>query len=67
MSTTVAVPAGTTAATPPAALHVHMTRFLRAPRERVFAAWTDPAQMKQWKGPVNFTCVEAESDLRVGG
>ena len=23
--------------------------------------------MKQWKGPANFTCLEAESDLRVGG
>ena len=66
MSTAAATPIGTTA-TPPAALHVHIARFLRAPRERVFAAWTDAAQMKQWKGPENFTCLEAESDPRVGG
>ena len=66
MSTAAATPIGTSA-TPPAALHVHITRFLRAPRERVFAAWTDAPQMKQWKGPANFTCLEAESDPRAGG
>ncbi len=65
MSTAVAAPTGTT--TPPSAPHVHITRFFRAPRERVFAAWTDPEQMKRWMGPPTFTCPEAESDLRVGG
>lgn len=65
MSTVAATPSATT--TPPAALHVHVTRFLRAPRERVFAAWTDAGQMKQWMGPANFTCIESESDLRAGG
>ncbi len=65
MSTVAATPSATT--TPPAALHVHVTRFLRAPRERVFAAWTDAGQMKQWKGPANFTCIESESDPRAGG
>ena len=65
MSTAAITPTGATA--PPPALHVHISRFLRAPRERVFAAWTDAAQMKQWMGPVNFTCLEAESDLRIGG
>ena len=34
----------------PTALHIHVTRFLRAPRERVFAAWTDAGQMKQMEG-----------------
>lgn len=63
MSTAVANPSGTTTTTP----QVNISRFFRAPRERVFAAWTHPDQMKQWMGPVNFTCPEAEADLRVGG
>lgn len=62
---TAAVPVGTT--TPPAIPHVRITRFFRAPRERVFAAWTNAEQMKRWMGPPNFICPEAESDLRVGG
>jgi glutathione S-transferase len=66
MSTAATTPTGTTTAPPPA-LHVHVTRFLRAPRERVFAAWTNAEQMKQWKGPANFTCLECKSDPRVGG
>ncbi|HXS14385.1 MAG TPA: SRPBCC domain-containing protein [Acidobacteriaceae bacterium] len=65
MSTAAATPIGTS--TPPAALHVRITRFLRAPRERVFAAWTDPEQLKQWMGPAGFTCRAAESDPRAGG
>jgi uncharacterized protein YndB with AHSA1/START domain len=67
MSTAVANPAATNSTAPPNNLHVHISRFLRAPRERVFAAWTSADQMKQWMGPVNFTCLETESDLRVGG
>jgi uncharacterized protein YndB with AHSA1/START domain len=65
MSTAAAVPTGNTI--PPSAPQVHITRFLRAPRERVFAAWTEPEQMKNWMGPINSTCIEAEADLRVGG
>lgn len=65
MSTAAAVSNGTT--TPPTIPHVRITRHLRAPRERVFAAMTEAEQMKQWMGPVNFTCLETESDLRVGG
>jgi uncharacterized protein YndB with AHSA1/START domain len=65
MSTAAAVP--TANSTPPPVPQVHITRFLRAPRERVFAAWTEPEQMKGWMGPINFTCLEAETDLRVGG
>jgi uncharacterized protein YndB with AHSA1/START domain len=67
MSTVVANPAGTNTTVPPTTLHVHISRFFRAPRERVFAAWTSAEQMKQWMGPPNFTCLETESDLRVGG
>jgi uncharacterized protein YndB with AHSA1/START domain len=67
MSTVVANPAGTNTTVPPTTLHVHISRFFRAPRERVFAAWTSAEQMKRWMGPPNFTCLETESDLRVGG
>jgi len=66
MSTAVASPTVPTN-TPPTGPHVHISRFFRAPRERVFAAWTDAEQMKRWMGPANFTCLESESDLRVGG
>lgn len=38
-----------------------------APREQVFRAWTDPAALKQWWGPGEFSTPEAEVDLRVGG
>jgi len=40
---------------------------IAAPRERVFAAWTTPEQLRQWWGPTDFTCPEAEVDLRPGG
>ena len=42
-------------------------RLIRARRERVFAAWTDPAQLVRWWGPVGVSCPRAEVDLRVGG
>ncbi|WP_421951594.1 SRPBCC family protein [Pelagibacterium sp.] len=44
-----------------------MTRLIRAPRERVFAAWTDPAELARWWGPGPVTCPEAHIDLREGG
>lgn len=34
---------------------VRSTRTLAAPRERVFAAWTDPVLLAQWWGPHGFT------------
>jgi uncharacterized protein YndB with AHSA1/START domain len=65
MSTAAVTPTNTT--TPPTIPQVHISRFFRAPRERVFAAWTEAEQMKRWMGPANFTCLETESDLRTGG
>jgi uncharacterized protein YndB with AHSA1/START domain len=64
MSTTIATPTPTKTTAAP---RVHLTRFLRAPRERVFAAWTDAEQLKQWMGGAGFTCTVAESDPRPGG
>ncbi len=42
-------------------------RVLKASPERLFDAWTQPEQLRQWWGPRPVTCVEAEVDLRVGG
>lgn len=47
--------------------HVHLRRFLRAPRERVFAAWVEPEQMKRWHGPEGWETLDASSDPRPGG
>jgi uncharacterized protein YndB with AHSA1/START domain len=44
-----------------------LTRIIRAPREKVFAAWTEPEALKKWWGPGHVSCPEAEVDLREGG
>lgn len=44
-----------------------ITRIFDAPRERVWKAWTDSEQMKQWWGPKGFTTPVCKIDLRVGG
>jgi uncharacterized protein YndB with AHSA1/START domain len=38
-----------------------------SPRERVFRALTDAAEVARWWGPHGFTMAEIEIDLRVGG
>ena len=44
-----------------------LCRVLNAPRERVFAAWTDPNQIRQWFGPAGFKTETLECDIRPGG
>ena len=46
---------------------VVITRTFDALRERVFAAWTDPAQAARWMGPHGFTTISCEMDVRPGG
>jgi len=46
---------------------VEVVRTIDAPREAVFRAWTEPDQLRAWWGPGEFTCPEAEVDLRPGG
>ena len=46
---------------------VELTRLIRASRARIFAAWTEPAQLQHWFGPAERICTLAESDPRVGG
>ncbi len=48
-------------------LSLEIKRFIKAPRARVYAAWTDPAQMKEWFGPENVETRELIADVRVGG
>ncbi len=42
-------------------------KTIRAKAERLFAAWTIPAQLKLWWGPQGVKCIDAEMDLRRGG
>ena len=42
-------------------------RTIRATPQHLFAAWTEPAQLRRWWGPEGVRCVGAEIDLRVGG
>jgi uncharacterized protein YndB with AHSA1/START domain len=44
-----------------------LERTLAASPERVFRAWTDPAELTHWFAPNPELAVEAELDLRVGG
>ena len=46
---------------------VVLVRVLDAPRDEVFAAWTDPDALCEWFGPDGYTCVVHEMDARVGG
>ena len=42
-------------------------RLIKAPREKVWQAWTEPEHVKKWWGPEGFTTPVAEIDLREGG
>jgi glutathione S-transferase len=48
-------------------LKLEIRRVIKAPRDRVYAAWTDPAQLKQWFGPENVQTRGLVADARVGG
>ena len=48
-------------------LSLEIKRLIKAPRDRVYAAWTDPAQLKQWFGPENVQTRQLVADTRVGG
>ena len=57
---------------PPADAPTHklvVTREFAKPRERVWKAWTDPAQIKQWTelNDEGTTVESAQADLRAGG
>ena len=43
------------------------TRVFDAPRELVFAAFTDPEHLAQWWGPNGFTTTTSKFEFRAGG
>jgi uncharacterized protein YndB with AHSA1/START domain len=48
-------------------LDLTLTRVIRAPRQAVWEAWTDPAKLEQWWIPSPARCQVVELDLRPGG
>jgi uncharacterized protein YndB with AHSA1/START domain len=46
---------------------IHIERVFDAPRDRVFAAYTDPELMPEWWGPRGTTTIVDQMDVRAGG
>ena len=46
---------------------LEIRRVINAPRDRVYAAWTDVEQLKQWFGPEKVRTRNLIADARVGG
>ena len=46
---------------------LRLTRTFKAPREKVFRAWTVPEEIVKWWGPEGCSSPGAEIDLRDGG
>ena len=46
---------------------IRISKLLPATPEEVFAAWTDPASLKEWMCPEPMTIAAVTLDLRVGG
>jgi uncharacterized protein YndB with AHSA1/START domain len=46
---------------------VHLHRVFKAPPERVYRAFLDPAAMAKWLPPYGFTCTVHQAEARVGG
>ena len=44
-----------------------LVRVLNHPRDKVFAAWTDPAALSVWYGPAGLSIETHEADIREGG
>jgi len=49
------------------AADLEIRHVVAADPARVFAAWTDPDELRQWWGPQGVKCIAAEINLRVGG
>ncbi len=50
-----------------ASFHLEIERFIRAPREKIFDAFTQESLLKAWHCPRGMRVVEASCDARVGG
>jgi glutathione S-transferase len=46
---------------------LEIKRFIKAPCDRVYAAWTDPVQLREWFGPESVRTRSLSVDARVGG
>lgn len=46
---------------------LRLSRLLDAPRERVWKAWTDPAQLTHWWGPNGFSTTTHRMEVKPGG
>ena len=46
---------------------ITVVRTYDAPREKVWQAWTDPEQLREWWAPRGFTNPTVEIDAKVGG
>jgi uncharacterized protein YndB with AHSA1/START domain len=57
----------TTVLTTPTDREIVTERVFDAPRERVFAAYTDPELIPQWWGPRGHTTTVDQMDVRPGG
>ena len=45
-----------------------LARIFKAPREKVFEAWTNPEVLQRWFGPSDdFATPSVEVDLQIGG
>jgi uncharacterized protein YndB with AHSA1/START domain len=52
---------------PPEVPSLTIVRTFAAPVSEVFAAWTDPALIREWLAPAPCTLLEVAADARVGG
>jgi uncharacterized protein YndB with AHSA1/START domain len=57
----------TATVTTPAEREIRIERVFDAPRDRVFAVYTDPALIPEWWGPRDTTTIVDEMDVRTGG
>jgi uncharacterized protein YndB with AHSA1/START domain len=53
--------------TTPSERVIHVEREFAAPRDEVFAAYTDPELIPEWWGPRDMTTVVDQMDVKAGG
>jgi uncharacterized protein YndB with AHSA1/START domain len=59
--------APTAAITTPTDREIHIERVFAAPRDHVFAVFTDPQLIPRWWGPRGTTAIVDQMDVRAGG
>jgi uncharacterized protein YndB with AHSA1/START domain len=59
--------AQTSEITTPSEREIHVERVFDAPRDRVFAAYTDPELISQWWGPRGTTTIVDQMEVKNGG